>query len=210
MIIINIIEVIVNLLNPIISGAASQSITDEELIQKYLDTQNTGYFDVLYSRYSAKVFGKCYSLLKSVERAEDATQDIFVKVLLNLSKFTGKSKFSTWLYSITYNFCIDIIRKKKKDLGVLVEDIGIYGDREYNDEIEDRKILETNVKRLKVILDILPSGDKAILLMKYQDEFSIKEICGILDKSESAVKMKIKRAKEKFMKIYKDKYKDAV
>lgn len=196
---------IINLLNPVISGATSKSISDEEAIEAYLATQNVNYFNILYDRYSKKVFGKCYSLLKREAKAEDAAQEIFVKVLLNLSKFSGKSKFSTWLYSITYNFCIDAIRKNKKDLGVLVDDIGRYGE-EIEDEIEDSEIIETNVLRLKKVLNILPSGDKAILLMKYQDEFSIKEICEILDKSESAVKMKIKRAKEKFKRTYNELY----
>lgn len=196
---------IINLLNPVISGAASKSISDEEAIEAYLETQNVNYFNILYDRYSRKVFGKCYSLLKSEAKAEDASQEIFVKVLLNLSKFSGKSKFSTWLYSITYNFCIDVIRKSKKDVGVLVEDIGRYGE-DVVDEIEDSEIMETNVLRLKEVLNIIPSGDKAILLMKYQDEFSIKEICSIIEKSESAVKMKIKRAKEKFIKTYKELY----
>lgn len=202
---LNLIDLIINLLNPVISGAASKSISDEEAIEAYLETQNTNYFNILYDRYSRKVFGKCYSLLKSEARAEDAAQEIFVKVLLNLSKFSGKSKFSTWLYSITYNFCIDTIRKSKKNIGVLVDDIGRYGDV-VEDEIEDSEIIETNVYRLKEVLNILPSGDKAILLMKYQDEFSIKEICKIIDKSESAVKMKIKRAKEKFLRKYKELY----
>lgn len=196
---------IINLLNPVISGAASKSISDEEVIEAYLETQNSNYFNILYDRYSKKVFGKCYSLLKSEAKAEDAAQEIFVKVLLNLSKFSGKSKFSTWLYSITYNFCIDVIRKNKKNVGVLVDDMGIYGEKVV-DEIEDSELLEKNVFRLKEVLNILPAGDKAILLMKYQDEFSIKEICSIIDKSESAVKMKIKRAKEKFIRTYKELY----
>lgn len=192
---------IINLLNPVISGAASNSISDEEAIEAYLASQNVNYFNILYDRYSKKVFGKCYSLLKSEAKAEDAAQEIFVKVLLNLSKFSGKSKFSTWLYSITYNFCIDTIRKNKKNIGVLVEDIGIYGDH-VEDEIEDSELMEKDVFRLKEVLNAIPAGDKAILLMKYQDEFSIKEICNIIDKSESAVKMKIKRAKEKFKRTY--------
>ena len=199
------LKLIINLLNPVISGAASKSISDEEAIEAYLESQNSNYFNILYDRYSKKVFGKCYSLLKSEAKAEDAAQEIFVKVLLNLSKFSGKSKFSTWLYSITYNYCIDAIRKNKKNIGVLVDDIGIYGEKVV-DEIDDSELLEKNVYRLKEVLNILPAGDKAILLMKYQDEFSIKEICGIIDKSESAVKMKIKRAKEKFIRTYKELY----
>ena len=172
---------------------------------EYIATQNQKYFDVLYTRYSSKIFGKCLSILKDEEKAEDATQEIFVKILLNLSKFSGKSKFSTWIYSITYNFCIDSIRKGKKDKSVLVEDMTNEHDVA-EDGVEDRFLLEMNVRRLKIILEKIPVTDKAILLMKYQDDMSIKEISGILDKSESAIKMKIKRAKQKFKRIHKENY----
>ena len=181
------------------------TISDEDAVDQYILTQNQKYFDVLYSRYSSKIFGKCLSILKDEEKAEDATQEIFVKILLNLSKFGGKSKFSTWIYSITYNFCIDTIRKKKKDKSVLVDDMTNEHDTA-DDGVEDRFLLEMNVRRLKVILDKIPTTDKAILLMKYQDEMSIKEISEILGKSESAIKMKIKRAKQKFKRTHKENY----
>lgn len=198
---------IINLLNPIITGALKTTLSDEEIIEYYLHTQKGSYFSVLYERYSKKVYGKCLSMLKSQQSAEDAVQEIFLKVMVNLSKFSGKSKFSTWLYSITYNFCIDKIRKEKKRLGQSVEDINAYGDI-VDDEIDDAEILETNIARLKIILDRIPQDDRAILMMKYLEEFSIKDICGVLNKSESAVKMQIKRAKEKFIKEYKYQYTD--
>lgn len=191
----------INLLYPLLTKDISSKISDEDVVKEYLATNNVAYFDILYKRYSGKVFGKCISILKSESAAEDATQDIFMKILLNLSKFSGKSKFSTWLYSITYNFCIDTIRRRKKDKSVLVDDMSMEHDTA-DDDIEDRFLMETNVKRLKVILEEVPAGDKTILLMKYQDEMSIKEIGAILEKSESAVKMKIKRAKQKFKKIH--------
>jgi len=164
---------------------------------------------LLFLIYSINDIQECLSILKSENEAEDAMQEIFMKILLNLSKFSGRSKFSTWLYSITYNFCIDSIRRKKKDKSVLVEDMSSEHDTA-EDDIEDRFIMETNVKRLKVILEELPTGDKAILLMKYQDEFSIREISEMLDKSESAVKMKIKRAKQKFKKLHSDLFKNTL
>ena len=198
---------IINLLNPLVTGNISGNISDAEVIERYLETTNTHYFNILYDRYSKKVFAKCISLLKDHASAEDATQDIFMKILLKIGDFSGKSKFSTWLYSITYNYCIDVIRKKKKDPRVLVEDYS----ESYNeqDEIDDAFLMETNVSRLRVILGEMPTGDKSVLLMKYQDEMSIREMCEILDKSESAIKMKIKRAKEKFVKIYNSRYKTA-
>ena len=156
-------------------------------------------------KYSGKVFSKCISLLKNEALAQDATQDIFLKIFLNLSKFGGKSKFSTWIYSITYNYCIDLIRKGKKEKNIFSEDIEKAPD--LAEEVPDSALLEIEVKKLKIILDKIPVGDKAVLLMKYQDDMSIKEISDSLDKSESAIKMKIKRAKHKVQKVYKEIYK---
>lgn len=203
----NTIKVFVNLLNPIITKVISDNISDEELVRKYLDTTDAHYFNMLYDRYAVKVMVKCNTLLRDHALAEDATQDIFMKVLLKLSTFSGKSKFSTWLYSMTYNFCIDIIRRMKKDMSIYVDDYFQFEDTK--EEIDDFEILETNVKRLKVILEEIPVDDKTILLMKYQDDFSILDISTAMNKSESAVKMKIKRAKEKFIKVYNLKYKSA-
>ncbi len=197
----------INLLNPALTDKKTTKMSDEDIIVLFLETQKGQYFDMLYNRYSGKVYGKCISLLKNEEKAADAMQDIFVKILLNLSKFSGKSRFSTWIYSITYNYCIDTIRKKKKDPLVTVDDLTNQYDKEA--EIDDSFILETNVKRLKIILDEIPLKDKTILLMKYQDEMSIKEIGQLLDKSESAIKMKIKRAKQKFKKTYYEIYKES-
>jgi RNA polymerase sigma-70 factor (ECF subfamily) len=189
----------------LLASDLSKKVTDEELVQLYLESQNVAYFNLLYKRYSGKIFGKSLSLLKSESEAEDATQDIMMKILLNMSKFSGKSRFSTWIYSITYNYCIDFLRRKKKDPSVYVDDY--LENLDVPDDVEDKFLLEMNVSRLKVILEEIPTGDKTILLMKYQDEMSIREISHILNKSESAIKMKIKRAKQKFKKTFNEKYK---
>ncbi len=177
-------------------------ISDEELIRSYLETQNSRYFNQLYSKYSSKVFSKCISLLKNEAHAQDATQDIFLKIFLNLSKFGGKSKFSTWIYSITYNYCIDLIRKRKKHGNIFSDEIENAPD--LVEEVPDSALLEIEVKKLKKVLDIIPVGDKAVLLMKYQDDMSIRDISHILNKSESAIKMKLKRAKHKAQLVYQE------
>ena len=141
-------------------------------------------------------------MLRNKPLAKDATQEIFTKIFLNLSKFSGRSKFSTWIYSITYNFCIDTIRKRKKEKKLFSDEIDDAPD--IIEEIPDEALLEMEIKRLKRVLNEIPSGDRAVLLMKYQDDFSIKEIAEILDKTESAIKMKIKRAKHKAQKVYRD------
>lgn len=175
--------------------------TDSELIARYLRDQNTMYFTVLYRRYAGKVFAKCISMLADEGQARDATQDIFIKVLLNLAKFTEQSSFSTWVYSITYNYCIDMIRKKKKMPLLFTEDVGKVS-RETNEELPDSVLLEMKQERLEKVIDRLPAGDKAILMMKYIDDMQIKEIGDVLGKTESAIKMQIMRAKQRAQIIY--------
>lgn len=175
--------------------------SDNKLVDEYLLTQQMAFFDELYKRYSNKVYFKCYSLLGEYSLAEDATQDVFLKIILNLSKFSQKSKFSTWIYSITYNYCIDQIRKLKKTKMVFSED------GEMPDEVDDDESslsTEANLVALQATLDVIDEADRAILLMKYQDNLMVKDIADILNLSESAVKMRLKRAKEKFQKIFFD------
>jgi len=181
----------------------TKEYSDSELISLYLREQNTTYFTLLYRRYAGKVFAKCISMLNDDGLARDATQDIFIKVLLNLGKFTEQSSFSTWVYSITYNFCIDIIRKKKKNILIFSEDVGKISPGTTL-EIPDSVILEMETKRLERVMELMPPGDKAILNMKYIDDLQIKEIADVLDKTESAIKMQIMRAKAKAQHIYEE------
>ena len=178
-------------------------MTDEDIVDKYNATQESRYFDLLYGRYGNKVFAKCISLLQSRALAEDATQEIFMKILLNISKFKGSSKFSTWLYSITYNFCIDYIRKQKKRR-VVADETGL--EDEMVEEVSDKELLEIKIERLEVVMEKADGKDKAILMMKYMDNMSIRDMAGVMNRSESAIKMSILRAKHRLKKIYKETY----
>ncbi len=182
-------------------ASTSAPLTDSQLIALYLQEQDARYFSQLYRRYAGKVFAKCISMLADHGMARDATQDVFIKILLNLSKFTEQSSFSTWVYSITYNYCIDLIRKKKKNILIFTEDMGRVS-TEKEVEIPDSVILEMETNRLEKVMDKLPVGDKAILDMKYTDDMSIREIGEVLNKTESAIKMQIMRAKIKAQGIY--------
>ncbi len=183
-------------------------MNDIQIIRTYLNTQASLCFSLLYNRYASKIFAKCISLLKDEALAQDATQEIFMKIFLNLTKFAERAKFSTWVYSITYNYCIDYLRKKKKLNNIFSDEMEKAADVE--DEVPDHQLLEMETKKLKTVLAEIPEGDREILLMKYQHELSIKEIAGMLEKSESAVKMKIKRAKAKAQKMKQDLFKEEI
>lgn len=186
------------------STQGKKKTADSELVQKFLATQESAYFSVLYDKYSTKVYSRCLSLLKDVALAQDATQEVFVKIYLNLSKFNERSQFSTWVYSITYNYCIDTIRRNKKQRALFSDEMERVP--EIEDDVHDEELLTMEVNRLKEVLENIPAGDKAVLMMKYYDNMQIKEIARALDKTESAIKMKLKRAKHKAQAVYQSLY----
>ena len=173
-------------------------LNDEELVRLYVDTRKDVYFEYLYDRYSDKVYRKCLSFAKDTARAEDYTHDIFMKLIITLSSYKENAKFSTWLYSITYNFCVDKSRAGKK-----LAESELNENMDFEDEDAGQADLrEIEAVRLRESLEQIATDDKAILLMKYQDDMSIKDIAEIMGVTESAIKMRLKRAKEKVKKLY--------
>ena len=177
-------------------------LTDEELVNEIVKTKDSLLFAELYDRYAPKVYNKCLGFAKDKVEAEDLTHDIFIKLFVKLKSFQGKSKFSTWLYSFTYNFCVNFIQRNTYKNKEQVDDLIVEKNASVVDEISDHEILQLKSNKLKKALSIIDAKDNMILLMKYQDELSIKEIKDALEIGESAVKMRLKRAKEKVLEVY--------
>ncbi|GAA4468089.1 RNA polymerase sigma factor [Nibrella saemangeumensis] len=173
--------------------------TDEELIRSYVVTQRNVYFEALYERYCDKVYRRCLQLTKDPVKAEDFTHDIFLRLIVRLGSFKEQAKFSTWLYSVTYNYCMDHLRSHKQK-EVYVEE-GYENFPDYTDS-DDAEVAEMEANRLHKALDHLTSEEQSLLLMKYQDDLSIRDIASMLRLTESAVKMRLKRSKEKLRKYY--------
>ncbi|MGB0838836.1 MAG: RNA polymerase sigma factor [Chitinophagales bacterium] len=183
-----------------------KQLSDKELIAQIVETGETSLFGELYDRYANKVYRKCISMVKNKEDAQDLSHDILVKAFLNISKFAGNSSFSTWVYAITYNQCIDFLRKRQKKRVVEFEPQKETIDIEDTDGIEEKIIFDIEVERLQELMDKVSEDDKAILLMKYQDEMSIEDIRMVLDLQASAVKMRLKRARDRLRKFYEKTY----
>jgi RNA polymerase sigma-70 factor (ECF subfamily) len=178
-------------------------LSDEELVQAIVSSNDTLLFAILYDRYARVVYNKCVGFSKSNDEAEDLTQDIFLKLFVKLSSFRGKSKFSTWLYAFTYNHCVNYVnRNTAKKIEKKSVDATNIQDTGYTIEDSDADINKLKVSKLKEALELISPEERMILLLKYQDGLSIKELTGILNVGESAVKMRIKRAKEKLINVY--------
>lgn len=186
---------------PTFQNKALNLYTDEELVFQFLGTQRNPYFEELYQRYADKVYRKCLSFVKDSARAEDFTHDIFLKLILKLGTYKETARFSTWLYSITYNYCMDQLRIHKKR-GEIAQDeeLEIPDDTDLNVAFEDPDV---EIKRLNTALDHLLMEEKSILMMKYQDDLSIREIAETFNITESAVKMRLLRSREKLRSRYK-------
>ncbi len=181
--------------------------TDYELIDKLIKDGDSKWFGILYDRHVSIVYNKCITLVKNKEIAKDLTHDIFIKAFLKLGSFKSNSSFRTWLLSITYNVCIDSLKKTKQYIEVSINEVKI---SIISEDDNDQKIMEMEISRLEKLLNKIPTDDKMILLMKYQDDLSINEIEQVLNIKESAVKMRISRAKAKILNLYNIKYRHSI
>ncbi len=178
------------------------NLSDEDLVSAIVKTNDTLLFEVLYDRFAPMVFNKCYGFAKDEDEAKDLTQDVFLKLFVKLASFKGKSKFSTWLFAFTYNHCVNYVTRNtaKKFEKQSVDYTDIQNLPEDHDD--DSDFSEMKVEKLKKALELVSPEEKMILLLKYHDNLSIKEIVMVLGIGESAVKMRIKRAKDKLLTVY--------
>lgn len=179
------------------------NLRDDEIIYKIRNENSSKYFEILYNRYYSKVLDKCYSFVKNRQLAEELAEDIFSKVFEKLPSFKQLSSFSSWLYSIAYNYCIDYLREKKK-----LHYPNWNKENELPEIIDDteEKIEEINYENLLKILELIHPEEKALLLMKYKEELSMKQIGVALRISEDAAKMRLKRARARVLYLYTHKY----
>ena len=179
-------------------------LSDEDLVKAIVKDNNTLLFETLYDRYAMLVYNKCFGFAKDEDEAQDLTQDVFLKLFVKLGSFKEKSKFSTWLYAFTYNHCVNYVTrntaKKFEKQSVDYKDIENLSEK----EDDDYSFLDMKIDKLKIALELISPDEKMILLLKYQDFLSIKEIESVLEIGESAVKMRIKRAKDKLITVYND------
>src|SRR5438105_14795945 len=154
----------------------------------------------IYDRYSTRIYNFSYRFLRNSEAAEDATQEVFVKMLKHASQFHGDAKLSTWLFSITANWCRDYLRKadnKAKEAEDVLISLPAPAELSPERTLERRE----NEQRIQKALAVLtPEQREAILLSRYQG-LSYAEIAQISGCSEGAVKTRVFRAMETLKKV---------
>ena len=166
---------------------------------------NSEAFKYLVERHKNMVFTIVSRIVRNKEDAEELAQDVFIKAYQSISKFKGKSKFSTWLYRIAYNISISHTRKKKYNTTEIDENL--MSDQEifetYNEfvnyeESEKKEILNEALKNLN-------KDEELLITLYYLEELSIKEICTITNLTQSNIKIKLFRARNKLFTVLNEK-----
>jgi RNA polymerase sigma-70 factor, ECF subfamily len=163
-------------------------------------------FGEIVEMYKDKVYQISYRMLGNRHEAEDIVQEAFIRAYVNIQRYNLELKFSTWLYRITTNLCIDRIRKKKPDYYLDAEVKGAEGLTMYSqvpskttlpeDDVESLELQDTIQKEIMK----LPEKYRSVIVLKYIEELSLKEISEILEMPLGTVKTRIHRGRESLRK----------
>ncbi|WP_158796306.1 RNA polymerase sigma factor [Pedobacter sp. L105] len=188
--------------------------TDLALISAVLNG-NTAVYSELVKRHQRFVFTLALRFTKNREDAEEVAQDCFIKAYRALGTFRQTSKFSTWLYSITYTSAMTHLRKKKPETVSLSDDENPV---QLADPIADTHDMNAEKRSayfyLNQAIDSLSADDAAIITLFYKGEQSLEEIGKTVHLTPNSVKVKLHRArlklKEKLQYLLKDEVKELI
>jgi RNA polymerase sigma-70 factor (ECF subfamily) len=171
-------------------------------------------FGELVSNHKTTVFSTIYSIIGNTQEAEDIAQEVFINAYTAAGSFKGKSSFSTWLYSVTVNKCMDYLRERKRKEYYEVE-----LDKEERLKLKEltmNSVASTyqNTERqelqeiIQKVLNSLPEKYRVILVLREIEELSYQEIAHVMKVSVNKVKVLLFRArqkmKEKLLPVYQE------
>jgi RNA polymerase sigma-70 factor (ECF subfamily) len=151
-------------------------------------------FVALVERFRQRVWQICFRLMSNEHDANDAAQEVFVRLFLNRAKFEGRSKYSTWVHGIAVRTCLTMRRGR----GRRQKHENIVADESIQEQAPDRSASDAGLSMdLLAMLNILDEEDRAMLILKYAENYSYEELSEIFGLSVSACKMRVSRACDK-------------
>jgi len=167
---------------------------------------HTEQFSLLVNQHSAKIFALAKSMLNIQEDAEEVTQDVFLKAFRNLNSFRGEAKFSSFLYRICYNECLNRLKVQRRDYDV--DNLADNDENVYDGFYELKR--EEQKHFLFLAMEKLNPEYKMILTLFYFDEQSYVEISEVSNLTLTNVKVKLHRAKNALAKVLNELLNDEV
>lgn len=183
-----------------------EDLPDEELVRRFNEGDAPA-FELLLQRYQRPLFNFILRSVRDPDRAEELLQDVFLKVVQRSAEFQGNSKFSTWLYTIARNLCIDTSRKmafrRHRSLDAPLSDAEGEGatllDRVASATPEaDRDVIGKDLQaRIRAAVDELPEEQREVFLMREVSNMAFKEIADVVGVPENTVKSRMRYALER-------------
>lgn len=179
--------------------AAFADLPDEQLVRLYQTERKDEIFEVLYRRYERQVWLYCYKIIGDKEEARDMTSEVFLKVFEKLSLLRDARTFPAWLFRIARNRSINHGIKKSRRPHLPISEGFCPG--VHNCDIQEFEETEANVAKMYRAFLALPETTQMLLRSKYFDGDSIERLMDRYQLSESAVKMRLARARSKANKL---------
>ncbi|HSM57550.1 MAG TPA: sigma-70 family RNA polymerase sigma factor [Candidatus Sulfomarinibacteraceae bacterium] len=160
-------------------------------------------FGQLIEAYQGPVYNLAYRMLGNRGEAEEAAQEAFIRAYTKLDSYDPRRKFSTWMLSITSNYCIDLLRKRRALLLSLDQPLpphpALMSDRADNPEAQtadsEREAL------VQSLLEELPEDYRQTVVLRYWYDLSYQEIADVMDTTVSAIKSRLFRARRQLAEI---------
>jgi len=180
------------------------SVDERQLVRRAQKGDKVA-FETLVQRHQHRVFAVARGILKRQEDVEDIAQQVFVKAYFSLKRFDQRAAFSTWLYKITVNECWDVLRKRKARPLVYEADFSEEQSKQYSaPEREANKAPDTSDRmalreQLERMLGQLDKRDRAMLVLKEVEGFSVEEIAESMGLNANTVKVRLFRARRRII-----------
>jgi RNA polymerase sigma factor (sigma-70 family) len=169
-------------------------MTDNELIKAFIEKTDDIYFNQLYKRYETSVYQRCFRYVTNEDDVLDIVQNIWVIIYFHLKDFKYKSSFSTWLYRIIMNQCINFLKQKRNYYSIDdIQEQDIIS-AEIAEDALDKIVLSENVTNL---FQKLSKEEMLLIKLKYIDELDYKSIEKITGLKNGSLRMRVNRIKEK-------------
>ena len=160
-------------------------------------------FGRLVEAYQIPVYNLAYRMLSNRGEAEEAAQEVFIRAYTKLDTYDPRRKFSTWILSITSNYCIDLIRKRRALLLSIDHPLpphpALMSDRDQGPEA--RTVAGETEEMVQALLDELPDDYRQTVVLRYWYDLSYQEIAEIMDTTVSAIKSRLFRARRQMAEI---------
>lgn len=198
-----------------------KELSDEALLANFKATKDNHYFQSLVACYQNRLYNTAFRIVGNVWEAEEIVQETFIRALRNINNFRTNASFSAWLYTITHNLCVDILRlRRRKKLSLnksfdpqsltVHEDIAIYN-KHVVTQAADRlpgpaEQLELAERREVVAhsLDYLSEQQRAVVVLRDIEGFSYQEIATITGVNIGTVRSRLHYGRGKLKVYYKN------